>query len=504
MSCFKKGRPCSWVWVVLFLAANLVGGEKNDPLDVYDEPGTNPPNPEQIESIVPVPQIQGIQADLIGEGPEYVENQPELEVETFTTEDGREGWKVKLERNLPLATPALANGKVYVGGGFGSYEFYALDAATGKPLWLFHCADDGPTAAVVYKKRVAFNTESCILYVLDAVTGEKIWGRWLGDPLMSQPAVSGERIVMAYPDQRGGHSLACMNLENGEVYWTRPIPGEVITAPVISNGKVYASSLEGSVHCFELEEGTQVFSRKHQATSAPWIWKGKIYASLRKDEERTVDGTKKTVTTEGQARLSGRGERDNARLWAKQDAEYLNVDRSSAYAAKQAELDAAVGFSSAPSAAKLGQSEANLGITSVSGVWAFQGSRPTIIQGVSYASMGDTLKALDAGTGKILWKRHLKVSSSPGGRPFSPPSYASGKLYLAAVSGEIICLDSSDGSELWRYDCGEPVRFQPAVAEGRVYWGTDEGTVYCIQAGDQSASGWFMWGGNPQHNLGAD
>jgi outer membrane protein assembly factor BamB len=33
-----------------------------------------------------------------------------------------------------LATPAVFDGKVFLGGGFGSYEFYALDAKTGKPL----------------------------------------------------------------------------------------------------------------------------------------------------------------------------------------------------------------------------------------------------------------------------------------------------------------------------------------------------------------------------------
>ncbi len=33
-------------------------------------------------------------------------------------------WKVTIPGNRPLATPAIANGKVFVGGGFGSHEFY--------------------------------------------------------------------------------------------------------------------------------------------------------------------------------------------------------------------------------------------------------------------------------------------------------------------------------------------------------------------------------------------
>ena len=490
-SAFRKTRGRLWIAILPLVLVALLGSDADDPV---------PQQPNQMQVIEPFPQIESEAVPLIEDGSESIEPNPKLDVKTFTAKDGRKGWKVKLERELPLPTPAVVSGIVYIGGGFGSYEFYAMEAKTGKPLWLFHCGDDGPTAAVVEKGCVAFNTESCILYVLDAKTGKKYWGRWLGDPLMSQPAIKGERIVMAYPDQRGGHSLSCMGLKDGKEHWTQPIPGEVISTPVIDGNKVYATTLEGSVHCFDLASGKKYYSKEQQATSAPWIWQGEVYVSLREDEERIVGGETKTVRTEGQGRITSSGERDNERLWAKQDAEYLNVDRSSKYAAEQAALDASVGFASAPSAAKLAQSEANLGVVSVSGVWAYQGSRPTIIDGRSYTSMGDTLKALDAASGRIIWKRYIKVKDSPGGRPFSPPSYARGKLYIGAVSGEIICLSAKDGRELWRYDCGEPIRFQPAVADGRIYWGTDAGTVYCIEAKDAEASGWLMWGGNAQHN----
>jgi Ca-activated chloride channel family protein len=484
--------------VLPLLLVALLGSDTDDPLDTYDD--SAPINPAQMQMIQTAPQPYSGGEDVVGRSAETLEPNPKLDVEAFISKDGRKGWKVKLEHELPLATPAVVNGKLYIGGGFASYEFYAMDAVSGKPLWLFHCGDDGPTAAVVERGCVAFNTESCILYVLDAKTGKKYWGRWLGDPLMSQPAIKGDRIVMAYPDQRGGHSLSCMGLKDGEEHWTQPIPGEVITTPVIEGNKVYATTLEGSVHCFDLASGKKYYSKEQQATSAPWIWQGEVYVSLREDEERIVGGEAKTVRTEGQGRITKSGERDNEALWAKQDADYLNVDRSSKYAAEQAALDASVGFSSAPSAAKLGQSEMNLGVASVSGIWAYQGSRPTIINGVSYTSMGDTLKALDAASGRVLWKRRIKVKDSPGGRPFSPPSYAAGKLYLGAVSGEIICLDAKNGKELWRYDCGEPVRFQPAIAQGRIYWGTDRGSVFCLEARDAEVDGWLMWGGNAQHN----
>ena len=70
--------------------------------------------------------------------------------QTFTTKDGkRKGWKVTIPGDHALATPAVVEGKLFIGGGFGSHEFYAFDAQTGKMLWQYRTSDDGPTAAVV-------------------------------------------------------------------------------------------------------------------------------------------------------------------------------------------------------------------------------------------------------------------------------------------------------------------------------------------------------------------
>jgi len=482
--------------IVTFLAIFLTGSATNSSSDNYQKQPTFTDN-----KALPLNITQSQQDAMIEEvGNESLEQNPKLSKKRFQIKDGRSGWKVSLLRQLPLATPAIAYNTLYIGGGFGSYEFYALDAKTGEPKWLFHCGDDGPTAAVVDKGKVAFNTESCILYVLDAETGKKLWGEWLGDPLMSQPAMKNNKVVMAFPNDKGGHSLVCMEVETDKHLWEATLPGELISAPVIDETLVYASTLEGSIHCFDFHTGKKIFSKRHQATSAPWIWKNQIYVSLREDEEQIVNGNKIIVRNEGQGRITKSGKRDNRILWAKQEADYLNIEQGTHYAKKQAELDASVGFADAPAAAKLEQSKTNLGIASVSGVWSYQGSRPCIIGKKSYTAMGDTLKALDAETGKVLWKHPIKIKDSPGGRPLSPPAYANNKLYLGSVSGDIICLDASNGKELWRYNCGESIRFQPVIVDGYIYWGTDAGSVFCIEAKDSKATGWSMWGGNAQHN----
>src|SRR5262249_28975467 len=48
-----------------------------------------------------------------------------LEAVSYETPDGKTGWVLRLPGNRPIATPAYADGMLFVGGGYGSHEFYA-------------------------------------------------------------------------------------------------------------------------------------------------------------------------------------------------------------------------------------------------------------------------------------------------------------------------------------------------------------------------------------------
>src|SRR5260370_20320789 len=119
----------------------------------------------------------------------------------FHPSDGKEGWVLRLPGNRPIATPAYADGLLFVGGGYGSHEFYALKAKTGEIAWKINTSDDGPTAAVVEGGYVAFNTESCTVIVGDEKTGKDSWLEWLGGPLQSQRAISNGPLRIAYPSE---------------------------------------------------------------------------------------------------------------------------------------------------------------------------------------------------------------------------------------------------------------------------------------------------------------
>ncbi len=418
----------------------------------------------------------------------------ELKAVPFKTVDGKEGWQVNLPGNFQLATPCVVDGMVYIGGGFGSYEFYAFDAQTGRCIWRIRVNDDGPTAAVVEDGYCVFNTESCTLFVVDAKTGNMVWSKWLGDPLMSQPALAKGRIYMAYPGE-GGHRLACFNVKDGHQYWNKKIAGDIISAPVVDREEdlVYLTTFDGMVYCYETGDGTLLWSEQYRATSAPSIVKGQVYVSQREGEERPQEGItsidKKGNIVKGMLDKRAAPQIDRA------------VQARSLFEQKNQADSAGVGFASAPQTAKASEAAKNVGQASVSGLWGYQGSRPTVVGDYSFASRGDTLQMFDLANNKTIWEHKIQGDINKiGGHLASPPAVVNGKSVIGTVNGEIICFDNATGKQEWIYKIDHPIRFQPAVVDGRIYVGTTGGQLVCVDTGNKELTGWAMWGGDAAHN----
>src|SRR6266403_2006307 len=285
----------------------------------------------------------------------------DLEAASFGTSDGKSGWALRLPGGRPIATPAYADGMLFVGGGYGSHEFYAVDAETGKIIWQIQTGDDGPTAAVVADGLVAFNTESCTLIVVDERRGRLVWQEWLGDPLMSQPAIDKGVLYMAHPaatgrpqkpvefhprpaSPGGSHRLLAADLKTGRHIWEQEISGDVITAPVISDGTVYFTTFDGNSYALNAADGSVVWVKASAATSAPVIANGQLYETRKKHAgKETVEGLARVNAKEGNAR--------DKELIAKSKAEYLQKGNGGGVAlSEQAlhSLDSSVGFSAPP------------------------------------------------------------------------------------------------------------------------------------------------------------
>jgi Ca-activated chloride channel family protein len=422
----------------------------------------------------------------------------ELEPEIVCGEDGRLGWRVRLPGGRPLSTPALAGGLVLIGGGFGSHDFFAFEAASGRLRYRLRTKDDGPTAAAVLGSRAAFNTESCTVYVVDAESGRVLWEKWLGDPLMAQPAMWGSSVFMAYPDRERRHWLAAYDVATGDERWKTAVNADLISAPIAAGGSVYAAAIDGTVYRIDGESGRRLWSMPHRATSAPWIHEGKIYMSLREELGREAGGS----IVEGLATATlGEGARHSHAAYSRRRAAYLRQAHDEEAQAYFTAQDAGVGFAAAPSSAKLHMAQEHLGLGRVASVWSFQGSRPEVFDDGIFAVLDDVVQRLDVESKKPLWRSRLEFEGGRAlSRAFSPPALSATRLYLASALGDLIVLDRASGDELWALNAGAPILHQPAVGEGKVFFGTADGVLYAFETGDPDPRGWPMWGGGPGHN----
>lgn len=409
-------------------------------------------------------------------------------------------WKITIPGGRPLATPAVVDGRIYVGGGFGSHEFYAYDALTGKLLWTYRTSDDGPTAAVVSDRRIIFNTESCELEVITQ-DGRPVWKKWLGDPLMSMPAVAGGKVYIAYPNSRGDHRyyLAAFDLETGRELWRHVLSGEIITAPVIDKERVYAATVDGSLFSFDGRDGTELWHDAKNATSAPAVWNGQCYFSRR--ERASASQQTEVVATRSLAPAAP--VLDFART--KQNADYLDYEKrkmSRAESMSQS-LDAEVGFAGvSKGSANMVAVSANIGQASVHGVWAYQGSKPFVDKGRIYLAMGDKVMSTDPKTQNVIWSRSLRDNSGAAllNSELTPPVIVNGKIFVGSRSGDVFAVSETTGEVLWKVHVGEPIVFQPAVAGGHIYVPTMAGNLYRFDTGDKRDTGWLMWGASGSHN----
>jgi outer membrane protein assembly factor BamB len=424
--------------------------------------------------------------------------------------DGRvRGWKVTLPGRHPLATPVVVDGRVFLGGGFGSYEFYALDAVTGDVLWLYQTTDDGPTAAVVSDGRVVFNTESCELEVL-TTDGRPLCAQWLGDPLLSMPAVYEGRVFMAYPDTRADrrHYLACFDLDDGRQIWRQRIVGEVITCPVLAEGKVFVSNLDGTLACFAQVDGQPFWQEARNASSAPAVWRERCYFSQRSEGSPVAAGPFGPQQMEHLAcKIAAGGTPVEPYTKTAQAADYLDHakrQRRSPHYAAQAMFDAGVGFGAHKGDAKIEQAMRNLGTAHVSAVWAFQGSKPFLSCGRMFSGLGDTVHCVEPDSKEVFWKRGIREGAAAKEELLdsllTPPVLVNRKLFVGTLDGRVLCMSAESGETLWSVSLGEPIVFQPAVAKGRIYVPTSSGSLFSLDTGDAADDGWFMWGATAAHN----
>ena len=337
------------------------------------------------------------------------------------------------------ATPLVAGRYVYVGviqGGVfeKSGRVYCLDRSTGKEVWrfdnngkmkqMFSSPCIGPNGYVYIGEGFHQDTSGCNLYCLDGHTGKKLWAfdtsseeenKLWGDidtnsHVESSPVVANGRVFFGAGDK----GLYALDAVTGKKLWQYPTPGDRRTGlhldgqVVVEGDRVYCTSGKSQtfdrpqVFCVEAATGKKIWAIDVELPvwGAPAIRDGRVYVGV------------------GNGRVNQSDEKprggflcldafDGRRLWDTGEQIKDAVHSKPVFTNKL----------------------------------------------VLFGSRDGNFYGLDRAGGKVIWKRDL------GSPTVSAPallrgawSDEPGALYVAAIKGDMYCLDPQTGEVYWHYD----------------------------------------------------
>jgi len=110
----------------------------------------------------------------------------------FAREDGREVWRYAGNPKGYYSTPAVAGGRIWVGG--EDNRLHCVDARTGAGIWTFQTGDGVWSSPCVVDGKVVFGSRDANLYCLDAASGRELWRVRLDGRIISSPCIVDGRI----------------------------------------------------------------------------------------------------------------------------------------------------------------------------------------------------------------------------------------------------------------------------------------------------------------------
>ena len=422
-----------------------------------------------------------------------------------------DGYTIKLKSKTPITTPTIVDDLLYVSGGFGSKSYFCFKIEDGSLIWAIDLDDDGPSSAVVMGSLLVFNTESCTIFAVDRFTGEMAWSHWLGDPLLSTPVASKNRIYTSYPSAKvymdktltknyekikPSHPFICLDASNGNIIWQKWLDGDVLKTPVILGSHIYLTTFPGTVYKLDKTTGEILSCAALNATSPPSFSENRILITKRADDSTAV---KESIAILNATSLGF------VKEFEKTKAPYLDysIQKESNLKKKSASLDYANGFiGGAPVTSGWELASANIGQSNVASLQLFQPSLVSVHKKNVVCLMGDVIKCVDPLTENLIWSYKLNIDQiAEGGSVASTPIIAGDKLITVTLKGKLIILDCNTGAILFEKETNKTVRSSPVVKGGVIFIPTTTGEIMSINPNMTGLDDYPMFMKNSEHHI---
>jgi outer membrane protein assembly factor BamB len=132
----------------------------------------------------------------------------------------------------------------------------------------------------------------------------------------------------------------------------------------------------------------------------------------------------------------------------------------------------------------------------------FDRFRPAVSSDIVYVEVNDSVAALGASDGMVMWRHSLGGENSTSSVRSLSPAVADGVVYASTTDGNLYALQAATGKELWRYHVGDWLfETAPVAVGGAVFYGIqpicsslyycNKGYLYALRASD-GAPAWRL------------
>jgi outer membrane protein assembly factor BamB len=311
------------------------------------------------------------------------------------------------------SSPSVANGMVFIATEWASYSVYALDAATGVPIWSYKTGGSFSSPAVS-NAIVYIGSDNGSVFALKETNGGLVWSYKTGGTVISSPAVAHDVVYVGSEDD----NVYALNATTGTLVWKYATNSEVDSSPAVANGVVYIGSDGDSVYALNATTGTLLWSYRtgDLVNSSPAVANGIVYIGSMDDNVYAFNATTGTV------------------LWSYKTSSSVESSPS---------VVSGVVYSGSDN----GEFCA-LNATTGTLIWTLTlgnaiVSSPAVAGGLVYVdSLNGMLYALNATTGAAVWYYR-------GGFLISSPAIAYGVVYIGSFSGEIYAFGPPIPVSIW-------------------------------------------------------
>jgi len=180
-------------------------------------------------------------------------------------------------------SPAVVDGKVFVGSGNG--YVYALNASASTPLPITNSSYIGAvdfSSPAVAGGRVFVGSTNGSMYALNETTLEPIWNFATRGSVESSPAFANNTVFVGSNDNTIYALNASTNNTNGTQIWNYTTNGPVRSSPAVAYGKVFVGSGDGYVYALNQTNLKEIwrFLTADPAWSSPAVVDGRVFVGV--------------------------------------------------------------------------------------------------------------------------------------------------------------------------------------------------------------------------------